>query len=88
MGVPCLVGSWSRGYPFADATTPYSGVGTDDHLIDVAEVAARLAVGERFVRRLVSERRIPFLKIGRHLRFQSTDVEQWIVSHRVDATGR
>lgn len=57
----------------------------NEQLIDVGDVAERLGVGERFVRRLVAERRIPFLKVGRHLRFNPVDVEQWILSHRVDA---
>jgi excisionase family DNA binding protein len=46
-------------------------------------VAARLAVSERFVRRLVFERRIPFLKIGHFIRFEADEVEQWIEAQRV-----
>lgn len=57
-----------------------------DNLFDVSQVAERLGVGERFVRRLVSERRIPFLKIGRHVRFKPNDLEEWILSQRVDAS--
>ena len=49
-----------------------------DHLLDVAELAARLAVSERFVRRLVSERRIPYLKVGYFVRFQPYEIDQWI----------
>lgn len=55
-----------------------------EQLIDIAGLAERLGVSERFVRRLVDERRIPFLKIGRHVRFQPDDVERWIRASRVD----
>lgn len=60
---------------------------TTEQLMDVASLAERLGVGERFVRRLVDERRIPFFKIGRHVRFQPGDVERWINESRVE-TGR
>jgi excisionase family DNA binding protein len=55
-----------------------------EQLIDIAGLAERLGVGERFVRRLVEERRIPFFKIGRHVRFHLDDVEQWIHENRVE----
>jgi len=52
-------------------------------LLDVAEVAARLGVTVRFVRRLVAERRIPYVKVGKFVRFDPAEVEQWIDDHRV-----
>ena len=55
----------------------------DGALMDIDDVAERLAVSPRFVRRLVEERRITFLKIGRHVRFDRSDVERWIESQRV-----
>ena len=57
---------------------------TKEQLIDIAGLAERLCVGERFVRRLVNEHRIPFLKIGRHVRFQVDDVEAWIRDSRIE----
>jgi excisionase family DNA binding protein len=56
-----------------------------EHLIDIAGLAQRLGVSERFVRRLVEERRIPFFKIGSHVRFHLDDVEQWIGESGVEA---
>lgn len=53
-------------------------------LLDLDAVATRLGVGERFVRRLVEERRIPYRKIGRYLRFDPGEVEAWIEQCRVD----
>ncbi|MEO6124938.1 MAG: helix-turn-helix domain-containing protein [Ilumatobacteraceae bacterium] len=54
-------------------------------MIDIVGLAERLGVGERFVRRLVEERRIPFFKIGRHVRFDLVEVEEWIRESRVEA---
>lgn len=53
-------------------------------LLDIAALAERLGVTERFVRRLVEERRIPFLKIGKFIRFDPADVAAWIDEQRVD----
>ena len=47
-------------------------------LLDVQEVATWLGVDVVFVRRLVSERRIPFLKIGKYVRFDPDEVLFWI----------
>jgi excisionase family DNA binding protein len=53
-------------------------------LLGVEEVAERLHVSIRHVRRLVFERRIPFLKIGSLLRFDPEEVEGWLSTLRVD----
>ncbi len=39
-----------------------------DQLLDVKQVAARLGTGVRFPRRLIEERRIAFVKVGRNVR--------------------
>jgi excisionase family DNA binding protein len=44
-------------------------------LIDPPAVARRLEVNDRHVRRLVSERRIPFVKWGHLLRFDPLAIE-------------
>jgi excisionase family DNA binding protein len=44
----------------------------------VAEVAEALGVGERFVRRLTGERRLPFFKIGGKVRFAREDLEAFM----------
>lgn len=51
---------------------------TPPPLWNIAQVAARLAVTVRHVRRLVSERRIPFIRWGYHLRFDPIEIEAWI----------
>lgn len=57
-------------------------------LIDIAEAAHRLGVSVRFMRRLVDERRIPFHKIGKYVRFDPADVERFAVESRVEAMRR
>lgn len=46
--------------------------------MDITAVADRLGVSVRHVRRLVNERRIPYIKWGHLFRFDPTDVEQWL----------
>jgi excisionase family DNA binding protein len=58
-----------------------------EQLLDIDGLAARLGVTSRFVRRLVEERRVPYHKIGRLVRFDPAAVESWIGSMRVDAHG-
>jgi excisionase family DNA binding protein len=49
------------------------------------QAADRLGTTQRFVRRLVAERRIPYLKIGRHVRISEDDVEEFISIARIEA---
>jgi excisionase family DNA binding protein len=50
--------------------------------LTIAEVAHALGVEVRHVRRLVHERRIPYIKWGHLLRFDSSDIAAWIDAHR------
>ena len=54
-------------------------------LMDIEAVAQRLAVGVRHVRRLVTEKRIPYRKWGHLLRFEPDEIEEWIEASRVPA---
>jgi excisionase family DNA binding protein len=56
----------------------------DRPLLDTFGVAERLAVPERLSRRLVFERRIPFLKLGKYIRFDQNDLDLWVDDHRVE----
>lgn len=67
-----------------------TGVATGDTdtrqgMLDVPGLADYLAVSEKFVRRLVDQRRIPFRKVGRLVRFDPAEVAQWLASCKVDA---
>lgn len=57
-----------------------------ERLLTIQEVADRLNVEVRFVRRLVAERRIVFHKVGRYVRFDRADVEALIEAGRVEKT--
>lgn len=50
-------------------------------LLSIDEVAEWLGVN---VRRLVDDRRVPFIKWGHLLRFDPADVEEWLTHHRVE----
>lgn len=54
-------------------------------LIDVPTLAAQLSVTIRFVRRLIAEDRIPYLKIGKFIRFDPSEINSWIDEQRVRA---
>lgn len=47
-------------------------------LLVMEDVAELLCVGVRHVRRLVAERRIPYLKWGHLLRFDQVEIEDWL----------
>jgi excisionase family DNA binding protein len=52
-------------------------------LLDVEELAQWLGVEQGFVRRLIAERRVPFVKIGKFVRFDPNEITTWIDSRRV-----
>ena len=51
-------------------------------LLDIAAVARWLGTSERHIRRLVAERRIPFVKVGHLIRFVPSEVEAWLEANR------
>jgi excisionase family DNA binding protein len=54
-------------------------------LLTIDQAADQLGTGPRFVRRLVAERRIPFHKVGRHVRIASADLDRFIAAGRIEA---
>lgn len=55
---------------------------TVGRLLTIVEVATALGVEVRHVRRLVHERRIPYIKWGHLLRFDPVDIAAWIDTYR------
>ena len=55
-----------------------------DKLLTVEQAAERLGTSVRFVRRLVFERRIAYVKLGRHVRIAVRDLDAFIAAGRVD----
>jgi excisionase family DNA binding protein len=53
-------------------------------MLTVVEAAERFGTSPRFVRRLITERRIAFSKIGRHVRLSAIDVDAFIRAGRVE----
>jgi excisionase family DNA binding protein len=51
-------------------------------LIDIRGVAQVLGVTPRHIQRLVAERRIPYLKIGRFVRFDRAELDVWLDQQR------
>ncbi len=56
--------------------------------LTVAEAAEYLNTSERFIRRLISERRIAFHHVGRHVRIAVIDLDAFVQAGRVDAVTR
>ena len=54
-----------------------------DDLLTGDEVAERLKTTPRFIRRLVAERRIEYVKVGRLVRFTPEAVSDYIERNRV-----
>jgi excisionase family DNA binding protein len=55
-----------------------------DTLLTVEQAAERLGTSVRFVRRLVFQRRIAYVKLGRHVRITARDLDAFIRAGRVD----
>lgn len=60
-----------------------------DRYLSVDQVAEMLGTSVRFPRRLIAERRITFVKVGRHVRIPESAVDAYITEHTVEPiTGR
>ena len=58
------------------------GAAAVPQLLTMDQLAERLGT-RRHVRRLVAERRVPFLRVGRFIRFDAAAVTAWLGSHSV-----
>ena len=47
-------------------------------LLSVSQAAERLGTSPRFVRRLIQERRISFVRVGRHVRLDPAVVDEFV----------
>lgn len=54
-----------------------------DRLLTVEAAAERMSTSVRFVRRLIAERRIEFVKVGRHVRISESALAEFIEAGRV-----
>lgn len=53
-------------------------------LLTVEAAARRLSTSPRFIRRLIAERRIEFVKVGRHVRITESALDEFIDAGRVE----
>lgn len=51
-------------------------------LVNIERLALYLSDTERHIRRLVHERRIPHLTVGKLIRFDLDDIDRWLDDHR------
>jgi excisionase family DNA binding protein len=60
-------------------------MGTADtlpRLLTIDQLAEHLGTSRRHLRRLIAERRIPYVKIGRLIRFDPHDIADWLEESR------
>jgi excisionase family DNA binding protein len=58
--------------------TPPVEAALPDRLLNVQQLADLLGVNVRHIRRLVPERRVPFIKWGHLVRFDPHEIERWL----------
>jgi excisionase family DNA binding protein len=61
---------------------------TTGKLLTVRQAADRLGTSITFPRRLIAERRITFVRVGRHVRIPEAAIEDLIVRGTVEAIDR
>ncbi|SNR52575.1 excisionase family DNA-binding protein [Blastococcus mobilis] len=54
-----------------------------DPLLTVAQAGEYLGTGERFVRRLITERRIGYVKVGKYVRLERTTLDAFADAGRI-----
>ncbi|MFD4240177.1 excisionase family DNA-binding protein [Streptomyces sp. NPDC058525] len=64
-------------------TSVAKGANTADRLLTVDEAAERLGTGVRFIRRLISERRIEYVKLGKHVRIADSVLTAYVAVRTV-----
>ncbi|SOD72955.1 excisionase family DNA binding protein [Jatrophihabitans sp. GAS493] len=56
---------------------------SEDQLLTVEQAADRLGTGVRFPRRLIAERRIRFVRVGRHVRIPVSALDEFVAAGTV-----
>jgi len=62
-----------------------SATTTEREMFGVPEAAKYLGTTERFVRRLVTQRRITHCRVGKFIKLDSRDLDAFIAAGRVEA---
>lgn len=59
-----------------------------DRLLTVAQAADALNTSERFIRRIIHERRIKFTKVGKHVRIAESVLAEFVAAGTVEVVPR
>jgi excisionase family DNA binding protein len=57
-------------------------------LLTIEQAAEQLGVSPRMIRRLTGNRRLPFVKVGRLVRFRESDIAEFVDEWTVPAVAR
>jgi excisionase family DNA binding protein len=57
---------------------------TAETLLDKDQTCERLNIGRWHLERLIRDREIPFVKVGRLIRFKPSDLDKWIEENRTE----
>jgi excisionase family DNA binding protein len=84
-GIPRSAGSdkWRVPVDSKDKETEMAEVDKNSELIGIEQLAQRLGITVRHVRRLVAEKRVPYYKVGRLVRFHPAEITAWLDARRV-----
>jgi excisionase family DNA binding protein len=52
-------------------------------MLNIHELAKELNLSESGLYQMVNQRKIPFLKIGRSIRFDSSEIQKWLENKKV-----
>ena len=71
------------------ATTSERVASLEQHnqLLTVAQAGDYLGTGERFIRRLIAQRRITYVKLGKYVRLQRSTLDAFIAAGLVPSDG-
>ena len=69
----------------ANSCHPPAPSDSNEQFLTVAQVAEILGTSERFPRRLIAERRVPFLKAGKHVRIARSALNAFITANTLPA---
>jgi excisionase family DNA binding protein len=68
--------------------SPMANIDDIPQLITIDQLADRLGVTERYVRRLIAEKRVPYRKLGKLIRFAEHEIAAWLDTTRRPEGGR
>lgn len=60
----------------------HSGNGVVEQLLTVTELAERLQLSEKTIRRMIAGGRLPCVRLGRQLRFSTSDIVRWVSARK------